>query len=372
MEARATSNVISPFEQLRYARQIIQQESQALGVLAKRLDNQFCRAVQYLYDCRGSVIVSGMGKAGLIGQKIMATLASTGTPSHCLHPAEAVHGDLGRVHREDVMLILSQSGETEEVNRLLPSLAEFGVPVIAMTATEESTLGRAATVTLSLGKLEEACPWGLAPSTSTTAMLALGDALALVVSQMRQFKPEDFARFHPAGSLGRKLAKVQHHMRPLDQCRVASDRQTVRDVFLTVSKPGRRSGAIMLVDGGGHLTGVFTDSDLARLFERRRDQDLDGPIQAVMTARPCTVESGAKMVDAVAVMAQRKISELPVVDAEGKPIGMIDITDVVGLLPREMESSASAGRPVCRVFPRPEDAGDSPGEATSGHEETQR
>ena len=369
MEVRATSNVLSPFEQLRYARQIIQQESQALAAMAKRLDNELCRAVQYLYDCRGSVIVSGIGKAGLIGQKIMATLASTGTPSHCLHPAEAVHGDLGRVHREDVMLILSQSGETEEVTRLLPSLADLGVPVIAMTGDAQSTLGRAATVTLTLGKLEEACPLGLAPSTSTTAMLALGDALALVVSQMRQFKPEDFARFHPAGSLGRKLAKVQHHMRPLEQCRVASDRQTVREVFLTVSKPGRRSGAIMLVDDEGRLSGIFTDSDLARLFERRRDQDLDGPIQAVMTARPCTVDSGSKMTDAVAIMAQRRISELPVVDPDGKPLGMIDITDVVGLLPHGVEPSAEpspaplTGRPVCRVFPEPDDFVDNLGSA---------
>lgn len=364
MEARATSNLLSPFEQIRSARQIIQQESQALASIAKRLDNQFCRAVQYVYDCRGSVIVSGIGKAGLIGQKIMATLASTGTPSHCLHPAEAVHGDLGRVHHEDVMLILSQSGETEEVTRLLPSLADLGVPVIAMTASAESTLGRAAAVTLALGALEEACPLGLAPSTSTTAMLALGDALALVVSQMRHFKPEDFARFHPAGSLGRKLAKVEHHMRPLEQCRVASDSQTVRDVFLAVSKPGRRTGAIMLVDDEGRLSGIFTDSDLARLFERRRDQDLDGPIRTVMTARPCTLEGGSKMTDAVAIMAKRKISELPVVDADGKPLGLVDITDVVGLLPRGMEPSAEAspapttGRPVCRVFPEPEDLGD--------------
>ena len=162
-----------------------------------------------------------MGKAGLVGQKIMATLASTGTPSHCLHPAEAVHGDLGRVSRNDVMLILSQSGETEEIVRLLPSLAELGVPMVAITGQAASTLGRAAAVTIELGPLEEACSLGLAPSTSTTAMLAVGDALALVVSQMRRFSREDFARFHPAGSLGYKLSKVEHHMRPLEQCRVA-------------------------------------------------------------------------------------------------------------------------------------------------------
>jgi len=326
---------LSPFEQLRLARDILLRESQSLAKLAQGLDGRFCQAVGLLYRCRGSVIVSGMGKAGLVGQKIMATLASTGTRSHCLHPAEAVHGDLGRVHPEDVMLILSQSGETEEVVRLLPSLAEFGVPIIAITAGDDSTLGRAATVTLELGVLEEACSLGLAPTTSTTAMLALGDALALVTSRMRNFAREDFARFHPAGSLGRKLSKVEHHMRPLDQCRVASQEHTIREVYIGLSVPGRRSGAIMLVDAEGKLSGVFTDSDLARLFERRRDRELDGPIRAVMTAHPISVRAGSRMSEAVAVMAGRKISELPVVDPLGRPVGLVDVTDLVGWLPGE-------------------------------------
>lgn len=367
MEARASTGALTPFEQLRFARQVLLLESRTLADLARRLGDEFCRAVECLYACRGSVIVTGMGKAGLVGQKIMATLASTGTYSHCLHPAEAVHGDLGRVHREDVMLILSQSGETEEVVRLLPSLTELGVPMVAITASRSSTLGRAATITLELGALEEACHLGLAPSTSTTAMLALGDALALVTSQMRNFGAEDFARFHPAGSLGRKLAKVEHHMRPLDQCRVASDELTVREVFVRFSTPGRRSGAIMLVDREGKLSGIFTDSDLARLFERRRDKEIDGPIASVMTARPSTATLGAKMSDAVAVLAQRKISELPVVDAEGRPVGLIDITDVVGLLPRAAisdvaaadDSPAETENVTYRVFQEPEDGHES-------------
>lgn len=356
---------LSPFEQLRQGRQILQQESQTLALLAKRLDHEFCRAVELLYQCRGSVIVSGMGKAGLVGQKIMATLASTGTRSHCLHPAEAVHGDLGRVHHDDLMLILSQSGETEEVVRLLPSLAEFGVPIIAITAQADSTLGKAATVVLELGHLEEACSLGLAPSTSTTAMLALGDALALVVSQMRHFSREDFARFHPAGSLGRKLSKVDHHMRPLEQCRVARDSKTVREVLVGVSMPGRRTGAIMLVDPEGKLTGLFTDSDLARLFENRRDHELDAPIARVMTANPLTARLGSRMTEAVTLMARRKISELPVVDAEGKPVGLIDVTDVVGILPSpapaeevdsaEASPSARISLGECRVYHEPED-----------------
>lgn len=357
-EAAAQPDPLSPFEQLRHARQIIQTESRSLLEVARRLDQEFCRAVKLLYECRGNVIVSGMGKAGLIGQKIMATLASTGTPSHCLHPAEAVHGDLGRVSPHDLMLILSQSGETEEVVRLLPSLAELGVPILAITSRADSTLGRAATVTIELGHLEEACSLGLAPSTSTTAMLALGDALALVTSRMRRFGREDFARFHPAGSLGQQLSKVDDHMRSLAECRLASQQQTVREVLISVSVPGRRTGATMLTDEHGKLTGIFTDSDLARLFEQRRDDKLDGPVRNVMTADPLTVRSGAMMVDAVAVMAGRKISELPVVDAEGRPAGLIDVTDVVGLVPK----GADAGEPTqtmrrstapCRVFPEP-------------------
>jgi arabinose-5-phosphate isomerase len=326
---------LTPLEQLRSAREIIQSESRTLAEVAKRLDGSFCRAVDYVYRCRGSVIVSGMGKAGLIGQKIMATLASTGTRSHCLHPAEAVHGDLGRVHRDDLVLILSQSGETEEVVRLLPSLAELGVPIIAITGQAECTLGRAATVVIELGPVEEACRLGLAPSASTTAMLAVGDALALVASQMRNFGREDFARFHPAGSLGRRLSKVDHHLRPLGQCRVASDAKTIREVFVELSRPGRRSGAIMLVDGQGKLSGLFTDSDLARLFERRGDRELDRPICEVMTASPVTVSVGSMMIDAVTIMRERKISELPVVDPSKRPVGLIDITDVVGILPTD-------------------------------------
>lgn len=333
-------DTLGPCEQLHLAQQIIEQESKTLLEVAQRLDSRFCQAVDYLYRCRGSVIVSGMGKAGLVGQKIMATLGSTGTRSHYLHPAEAVHGDLGRVHPDDVMLILSQSGETEEIVRILPSLLDLGVPILAVTARADSTLGQAATVVLELGPLDEACPLGLAPTTSTTVMLALGDALALVTSRMRKFAREDFAWSHPAGSLGRKLSKVDHHLRALAKCRVAPEEKTVRQIFVDLSVPGRRTGAIMLVDGEGKLSGVFTDSDLARLFEHRREHALDRPIREVMTARPVTVQTGTKMIDAVAAMAQRKISELPVVDAAGRPVGLIDVTDVVGMFP-EIEEHAT-------------------------------
>ena len=324
---------LSADEQLRYAAEIVQLEGQALLNLARRLNASFCSATRLLFECRGSAIVTGMGKAGLIGQKITATLASTGTRSHFLHPAEAVHGDLGRVHAGDVVLALSKSGETEELLRLLPSLSRLKTPIIAITGSTGSSLGRAATVTLELGPLQEACSLGLAPSTSTTAMLALGDALALVASRMRNFGPEDFHGYHPAGNLGRQLSRVEDHMRPLAECRLARDSQTVRQVFVDRSRPGRRSGAIMLLDDQGRLAGLFTDSDLARLFESRRDTALDGPIGLVMTPRPTTVERGAMMTDAIEIMAERKISELPVVDEHDRPLGLIDITDVVSMIP---------------------------------------
>lgn len=329
MEAASTSIRLSRFEQLRFGREVIRQEGEALAALAGELHEEFCDAIDLLYDCRGSVIVTGMGKAGLIGQKITATLASTGTNAHFLHPAEAIHGDLGRIHRDDIVLALSFSGETEEVVRLLPSLADFQTQLIAMTGASDSSLAQAADVVLNLGSIREACPHGLAPSTSTTAMMALGDALALVLSRMRQFGPEDFARFHPGGSLGRKLAKVEEVMRPLAECRVASESHSIRDVFVMASRPGRRTGAIILTDQMGRLTGIFTDSDLAKLLETKRDSALDGPIAALMTKQPTTVVVGTRMRHAIEILGERKISELPVVNDQGKPVGLIDITDVV-------------------------------------------
>ncbi len=339
-------------QQLSYARQIVALEGQALENLSRRLDASFCRAVELLYACRGSVIATGMGKAGLIAQKVAATLASTGTRSHFLHPAEAVHGDLGRIHRDDAMLVFSQSGETEEVVRLLPALASFGVAIVAVGRSRASTLGQAADVMIELGPLQEACSLGLAPSTSTTAMLAIGDALALVTSRMRDFGREDFARFHPAGNLGRQLSKVDDLMRPLVECRVAADDKTVRQVFVEHGRAGRRSGAIMLVDSAGALSGVFTDSDLARLFENHRDTALDQPIREVMTVRPSTAPAGSMMADAVAIMAERKISELPVIDPAGRPVGLVDITDVVGLFPEAAwQRATEPDEPVVARFP---------------------
>lgn len=318
---------------LSLAREIMLQEALSIKELAEGLDGRFLQAVYRILECQGSVIVCGIGKAGLVGQKITATLASTGTTAHFLHPSEAIHGDLGRIGKKDVVLLLSQSGETEEITRILPSIRQFQVPIIAITASEYSTLGKNAEIVLPLGKMIEADTLRLAPSTSTTAMIALGDALALVASQRRRFEAEDFARFHPGGALGRKLSLVEEHLRPLDQCRTAPCGETIREVFVRHRIPGRRSGAILLLDESGRLAGIFTDSDLARIFERRNEHLLDAPIRNAMTAKPTSVLIGSRMLEAIGIMGEKRISELPVVDANGFPKGMIDITDVVAVFP---------------------------------------
>lgn len=322
-------------EQLREGREILRQEAQVLADLSRRLDTSFCAAVVLLEQCTGSVVVTGMGKAGLVGQKLAATLSSTGTRAFFLHPAEAVHGDVGCVRAEDVVLAVSNSGETEEICRLLPILRNVGVQIVAITAKDTSTLGRAADVTLALGHVREAGQFGLAPTASTTAMLALGDALALVVSRARGFTRQQFALLHPAGSLGRRLQCVRDIMRQGEQLRIAPQEVTIREIFLSIRKPGRRTGAVMLVDAAGCLSGLFTDSDLARLLESRRDSQVDRPIAEVMTVRPLTIPPEAPLSDAIDILSRHRISELPVIDATGRPTGLIDITDVIGLMPAE-------------------------------------
>jgi arabinose-5-phosphate isomerase len=317
--------------QLREAREIILHEGQALLALARRLDTRFCDAVEMLASCRGNTLVTGIGKAGLIGRKIAATLSSTGTRAHFVHPTEALHGDLGCIGPDDVWLMLSNSGETEEICRLLPLIADQRLAVIAITASDASTLGAAADVTIQLGRMVEAGLHGLAPTTSTAAMLAVGDALALVISQVRNFTPQQFAVFHPGGSLGRRLASVKDIMRAGDQVRIASESATIREVFVTLARPGRRTGAVMLVDADGRLSGLFTDSDLARLLEHHRDQQFDRPISEVMTNKPLTISPDAILEEVLQLLGARHVSELPVVDAAGCPVGLIDITDLIGL-----------------------------------------
>lgn len=327
---------LTPLEQLRQAKDVLRAEAEAVSQLADRLDGAFCDAADVL-DHAGGVVVTGMGKAGLIGQKIAATLASLGVRARTLHPAEAVHGDLGALHPDDAVLALSHSGETEELVRLLPILRRMSLPVVAITASASSSLGRSADVTLATGRIAEVGPFGLAPTTSTTVMLALGDALAVTLARRRAFTPQQFAVYHPAGNLGRKLALVGEIMRTGNELRVASENQTIRDIFATLARPGRRSGAVILNDAAGRLSGLFTDSDLARLLERRHEGQLDRPISEVMTRNPITASPDMNLGDIVDLLSRRKLSELPVIDAERRPIGLIDITDVLPLLPEEAE-----------------------------------
>ena len=318
-----------------HARGVLRAEAEAIVDAATRLDGAFARAVRLVEACTGNVVVTGIGKAGLVARKISATLASTGTPSHFLHPAEAMHGDLGALRGDDIVLALSQSGETEEITRLLPHIRARRVAIIALTGRGDSTLGRSADVVVATGAVREACRLGLAPSTSTAVLLALGDSLALVTSERRSFTAEEFHARHPGGSLGRQLMHVEDVMRSLPLCRTARAADSVRSVF-SRPLPARRTGAVMILDEAGKLAGIFTDSDLARLFERRNDAAIDGSIGSVMTARPTTIAAGTRLRDAVELLESRRLSELPVVDHDGRPVGLLDVVDLVGMVPAEL------------------------------------
>jgi arabinose-5-phosphate isomerase len=338
-----------PFDRLDYARRVLRAEAATLEVVAGRLDDGFDRVAELLFRCRGRVAVTGVGKSADVGQKLVGTLNSTGTRSYLLDPTRAVHGDLGAVHPDDIALLLSHSGESEELLRLVGPLRRLAAAITAVTSTPDSTLGRAADAAIVYGPIKEACPLALAPSTSTTVMLALGDALAFTLLEQRAFTADDFARYHPAGSLGRKLATVEECMRRGSELRVAPATETVRAVFAKVRHTGRRTGAIILTDAAGALAGLFTDSDLARLFETHTNDALDLPIERVMTKRPVTIGPSARVGEAIEVMRARKISELPVVDADGRPVGMLDITDLIGLEPA---AAAADSRPVLRLTER--------------------
>lgn len=342
---QSTRDVIpySDVEQLQEARRIIRQEADALGRMADKLAPSFCDAVSAIRKAAGCVVVTGVGKAGLIGQKIVATLSSTGTRAHFLHPTEARHGDLGCVCGEEVVLVLSNSGETEELISLIPIFKTLSVPVIAITRDSGNTLARHADIVVPIGRHREAGDLGLAPSCSTTAMLALGDSLALVISRSNGFTARDFAIIHPAGSLGRQLCPVKEVMRSGQQLRIASENETVRDVMIHHSKPGRRTGAVILTNETGRMTGLFTDSDLARLFEKRCDEQLDQAICHVMTCNPVTLGPNVSLAEAITLMSHRKLSEVPVIDQDHIPIGMLDITDVLQKADFSAHNSVGSG-----------------------------
>jgi len=310
---------------LQAGRQVIQQEIDALRAMMESLGPEFERAVDLIFGCSGRVIVTGVGKAGIVGQKISATLASTGTPSHWLHAVEARHGDLGRVQSGDVVLALSNSGETEVV-QLLPALKKLNVPVIAITGSRNSTLARFSEIVLDIGEIAEACPLGLAPSASTTAMIVMGDALALTIFAMRRWQPEDYAFYHPGGELGRRLIKVEEVMRTGADNPVAACTVTVREALkvMTGRKP---AGAVSLVDEEGRLVGFFTDGDLRRLLQEGSAEVLDRPVSEVMTRDPRSIGAHHLAAEAYRMLRDYRIDQVPVVDAEGRPAGLLDVQD---------------------------------------------
>jgi len=313
------------------ARQIIECEAVAVRQVANGLGDPFLQALDLILGLRGRVVTTGMGKAGFIAQKISATLASTGTQSIFLHPAEAIHGDLGRVNEGDLLLAFSKSGETAELLVMLPHVKGAGVPMVAITQEATSTLGRHSDLVLELGKIDEAGPHGLAPSASTTAMLALGDALALVVQEGRKFGPEDFARFHPGGDLGRRLMKVGELMRQGDRNPCVKDTATVLEAIEVMTRTPGRPGATSVVDKSGKLVGFFTDGDLRRLIEHGLSNPRERRIDEAMTPSPRSIAPDTFALEALALLHQSAIDQMPVVDDEGRLIGLLDVQDLLNL-----------------------------------------
>ncbi|MGQ9488037.1 MAG: KpsF/GutQ family sugar-phosphate isomerase [Armatimonadota bacterium] len=311
------------------AREVLRVEAQGILRLADRLDERFEQAVQRILSCKGRVVTTGMGKSGAIARKVAATFASTGTPAFFLHPAEGVHGDLGMVTGEDVVLALSTSGETEELLAILPALKRIGVGIIAMVGRTESTLAQAADVVLDVSVEREACPYNLAPTASTTAMLAMGDALAITVMQERRFTPEDFAVFHPAGTLGRRLLlRVHDVMRTGDNVAVVHQARPLRDVLFAITRAN--AGAACIVNDEGILTGIITDGDIRRHL-LRDVANLDHPAEELMTRTPHVVRGNPLAVEALHLFESLpvKIGEMPVLDEDGKPVGMLMLKDLL-------------------------------------------
>ena len=319
--------VVHPESCLALARQTFGIEAAAVQALSERVDDAFVQAVQRMLDCRGRVVVMGMGKSGHIGRKIAATLASTGTPAMFVHPAEASHGDLGMITEADVVLGISNSGQSEEINSLLPILRRQRIPLIAMTGGLDSPLARHADVVLDSSVAQEACPLNLAPTASTTAQLALGDALAVALLDARGFRAEDFARSHPGGALGRKLlTHVSDVMRSGDAVPQVLPQASFSELMREMSRKGL--GASAVVDADGAVLGIFTDGDLRRLVEQ--GQDLRALSAAdVMHRQPRTVRADALAAEAAAVMEQHRITSVLVVDAQARLVGALNTNDLM-------------------------------------------
>jgi len=312
---------------LELAKKVLRTEAAAILGLVDRLNGDFERAVDLLFDCKGHVIVTGMGKSGIICRKIAATLTSTGTPSFFLHPAEAIHGDLGAIRDEDVIIALSHSGETEELVRLIESIRRIGARLIAMTGSPQSTLGRAADVTLDCSIAVEACPMNLVPTASTTASLALGDALAMTLLVRKGFREEQFASLHPGGKIGKKLMTVEAVMQSGDAAPSVMLTAAMPDVIHQMSS--KRLGMTCVVDGDGRLAGVFTDGDLRRLMMKRPPNAvLALTAGEAMTPNPLTISRSLLAVQALRIMEEHKITSVIVVDADRRVEGVVHLHDL--------------------------------------------
>lgn len=316
-----------------FAKEVLAIEIDALGAMSERLGEEFDAAVERILRCKGKTVVTGMGKSGAVGRKLAGTLSSTGTPALFLHPGEGIHGDLGVLSPEDLLVALSQSGETEELTAILPSIHRLGVTIIAFTAGTHSTLARYADHVLDTSVRQEACPLNLAPTASTTCMLALGDALALAVMHARRFTREDYARFHPGGTLGRRLLlRTSDVMRSGDQLALARCDSTVREVLVAVTHAS--AGAACIVDDTGRLRGIITDGDLRRAF-LRGDQVLSECAESIMTRDPITIRPDTLAADGLRLMelkteeGGKKIGEIPVVDERGCPVGILMLKDLI-------------------------------------------
>lgn len=309
------------------AKKVLMNESRAVAKLAGKINTDFNKVVQLLVSTKGRAIVTGMGKPGFIAQKVSATMASTGTPSLYLHPAEALHGDLGRITGQDVIIAFSNSGETEEVVRLIPIIKKIGAKLVAVTGNKRSTLALNSDFVLDSSVDKEACPLGLAPTTSTTAMLALGDALSIALLEKKKFQPQDFAMFHPGGSLGKRLIlKVEDIMRPKSKTPIVRGETLVKDVLVKITR--MRAGSASVVDSSGKLIGIFTDGDLRRHFEKGGDV-LMSKVCDVMTCSPVTISKDRLAAEAFDILRRKKIDELPVVDDKKRPLGVLDVQDIL-------------------------------------------
>ncbi|MEQ1247152.1 KpsF/GutQ family sugar-phosphate isomerase [Acinetobacter soli] len=303
-------------------------EQHALDVLAKQIDTRFNQACEIILQCKGRVVITGMGKSGHIGRKMAATFASTGTPSFFMHPGEAGHGDLGMLVRGDVLIAISNSGKSDEIMMLMPLIKHLEVPLITMSRDDKGPMPQNADVALTLGESDEACPLGLAPTSSTTATLVLGDALAVALLEARGFTADDFARSHPAGALGKRLLlHVKHLMHTADELPKVSPNTPMNQVLYEISN--KRLGLTTVVDEQDRLMGIFTDGDLRRLIDKQQGFDVNLPVQDVMITQPATISQEARAVEALQQLNERKISQFVVVDDQNKVIGVISMHDLI-------------------------------------------